>query len=110
MPLRDLLFKRMLNLIFQCLNCQSPTVNFITRHSILFGLMNSTIGRNVLSCRERYHTITDSNVNRTFLINMIDRFVCNELDVVSNFVNVLRELIYCKEGTFNLSNSSLSSL
>ena len=42
--LRDLFFKRMLNVVYQCLNSQSSIVNFITRHSILFGRMNSTIG------------------------------------------------------------------
>ena len=108
LPLRDLFYKRMLNLVYQCLNSQSPMVNFITRHSILFGRMNSTIGRNVLSCCERYHTTINSIVNRTFLVNNIDRVVCNELEAVSNNVDMLRELIYCREGTLNLSNASFS--
>ena len=50
----------------------------------------------------------DSIVNRTFLVNNIDRLVSNELEVVSDYVNVLRELIYCRGGTFNLSNSLFS--
>ena len=70
--------------------------------------MNSTIGRNVLSCCERYHTTLISIVNQTFLVNNIDRFVSNELETISDDVNVLRELLYCREGTFNLSNSSFS--
>ena len=98
----------MLNLIYQCLNSQSPIVNFITRHSILFGRMNSTVGRNVLSCCERYHTTINCIVNRTFLVNNIDRVVCTELEAVSNNVDMLRELLCCREGTFNLSNSSFS--
>ena len=110
LPLRDLFYKRMLNLVYQCLNSQSPIVNFTIRHSILFGRMNSTIGRNVLSCCERYHVTINSIVNRTFLINNIDRVVCNELETVSNNENMLRELIQCREGTFNLSNSSFSHL
>ena len=77
LPLRDLFFKRMLNLVHQCFNSQSPIVNFITRHSILFGRMNSTIVHNVLSCFERYHTTIFSIVNRTILVNNIDRFVSN---------------------------------
>ena len=108
LPLRDLFYKRMLNLIYQCLNSQSPIVNFITRHSILFGRMNSTVGRNVLSCCERYHTTINCIVNRTFLVNNIDRVVCTELEAVSNNVDMLRELLCCREGTFNLSNSSFS--
>jgi hypothetical protein len=96
LPLRDLFFKRMLNLVYQCLISQSPIVNFITRHSILFGRMNSTIGRNVLSC-ERFHTPINSIVTRTFLVNNIDSFVSNELKVVSNYVNALRELIVERE-------------
>ena len=108
LPLRDLFYKRMLNLIYQCLNSQSPIVNFITRHSILFGRMNSTVGRNVLSCCERYHTTINCIVNRTFLVSNIDRVVCTELEAVSNNVDMLRELLCCREGTFNLSNSSFS--
>ena len=110
LPLRDLFHKRMLNLVYQCLNIQSPIVNFITRYSILFGRMNSTIGRNVLSFCERYRTTIDSIVNRTYLVNNIDRAVCSELEAVSHKVDMLRELIYCREGTFNLSNSSFSHL
>ena len=56
LSLRDLFFKRVLNLVHQCLNSKSPIANFFTRRSILFGRMNSTKGRNVLSCCESYHT------------------------------------------------------
>ena len=55
-PLLDLFYKRMLKFVYRCLNTQSLIVNFIVRHSILFSRMNSTIGRNVLSCSQRYHT------------------------------------------------------
>ena len=66
------------------------------------------MGRNVLSCCERYHTTINSIVNRTFLVNKIDRFVSNMLETASDDVNVLKELLHCREGTFNLSNSSFS--
>ena len=62
----------------------------------------------MLSVCERYHITIDSIVNRTFLVNDIDCFVSNELEAVSDNVSVSKELIYCKDGTLNLSNSSLS--
>ena len=72
--------------------------------------MNSTIGRNVSSGCERYHITIDSIVKRTYLVNNIDRFVRNELEeLVSDNVNVLRELIYSRVGTVNLSNFSFRS-
>ena len=70
LPLRDLVFRRMLNLVYQCLNSQSPIVNFITRHSILSDRMNSTVGRNVLSCCKRYHTTIDSNYNYNYNMHL----------------------------------------
>ena len=88
LPLRDLLLKRMLNLVYQCWN--RPIVNFIIRHSISFGRMNSTIGRNVLSGCERYHITIDSIVNGTFLVKNIDCSVRNKLEAVSYNVNVLK--------------------
>ena len=51
------------------------------------------MGRNVLSGCERYHITIDSIVNSTFLVNNFDFFVSNELESVSDNVNVLIELI-----------------
>ena len=87
----------MLKLVYHCLNSQSSVVNFIVHHSILFGCMNSTIGRNVLSCCERYHTSIDSIFNRTFPINNIVS------EDIYNSVNMLNELLHYRDGTFNLS-------
>ena len=62
-----------------------------------------------MSFCERYHTTINCIVNhRKFLVNNIDRFADNELETASDDVNVLRELLYCREGTFDLSNSSFS--
>ena len=81
----------MLKFVYRCLNSQSLIVNFIVRHSILFSRMNSTIGRNVLSCSQRYHTSISSIISCNFSINNIERAasvvsedVCDKIrDVVS---------------------------
>jgi hypothetical protein len=105
LPLHDLFYKRMLKLVYQCLNSPSSIVNFIARHSILFGRMHSTVGRNVMSCCERYHTSIDSIVNRTFIINNIDRAAGTVSEDIYNSVIMLNELIQCRDGTLNLSNT-----
>ena len=109
LPLIDLFHKRMLNFIYQCLCSHSPIVNFIARHGILFGRMKSTICRNVMSSCERYFTSIDSIIDRTFSVNKIDRVVKNVSDEVFYNVNMLRELICCRDGTLRLSNTSFNS-
>jgi hypothetical protein len=106
LPLRDVFYKRMIKLVYNCLNSQSSIVKFVVRHSILFGRMNSTIGRNVMSCCERYHTSIDCIINRTFSPNNIDRLACAASEDICNNVIMLNELIQCRDGTLNLSNTS----
>ena len=77
----------------------------MVRHSILFGRMNSTIDRNVMSCCERYHTSIDSIINRTSPINNIDRIAGTVSEDIYSSVNMLNELLHCRDGTFNLSNT-----
>jgi len=54
MPLIDLRYRRFLKFVYRCLSSRSFVVNVIARHSILFCRMNSIVGRNVLSCCQRY--------------------------------------------------------
>ena len=71
--------------------------------------MNSTIGRNVMSCCERYYTTIDSIIYRKFSVNKIDQAVKTVSAEVFNNVNMLRELICCRDGTFRLSNASFNT-
>ena len=51
--------------------------------------------------------VIDSIINRTFPINVIDR-VAGTIPVSKNIyssVNMLNELLHCRDGTFNLSNT-----
>jgi hypothetical protein len=104
LPPRNVFFKRMIKLFYHCLNSQSSIVIIIVRHSILFGRMNSAIGRYVMSCRERYHASIDCIINHTFSSNNIDRVACAILEDACCNVNMLDELIQCRDGIFNLSN------
>jgi len=52
----DMFYRRLLKFVFRCLSSRSFVVNFIARHSILFCRLNSKVGRNVLSCCQRYST------------------------------------------------------
>ena len=65
-PLVDLFYKRMLNFVYRCLRSESPIVNFTVRHGMSFGLMDSTIGRNVLNCSLRYNTSIECINNLEF--------------------------------------------
>ena len=44
-----------------------------------------------------------------FSVNKIDQAVKNVSDEVFNNVNMLRELICCRDGTFRLSNTSFNN-
>ena len=64
--------------------------------------MNSTIGRNVMSCCERYYTNIESIV---LSVNNIDRVAGTVSEDIYSSVNMLNELLHCRDGTFNLSNT-----
>jgi hypothetical protein len=71
MPLVDLFYKRMLNLVYRCLNSQSSLVKFVARFGILSGRMDSVVGRNVLNCSLRFLCTTKFvNVLPTLLIRV----------------------------------------
>ena len=85
------------------LNSHSSTVNCVVRHSILFGRMNSTVDRNVISCCKRYNTSLDCLINHTFSPDNIDRLACAVSEDKCSNVNMLSELIQCRDITFSLS-------
>jgi len=50
LPLLDLFFVRMLSFVHRCLRSESPLINLLVRQRILYGQMDSIIGRNVSQC------------------------------------------------------------
>jgi hypothetical protein len=103
----DLFYKRSSKFIYTCLISSSPLVKFIARHSILYCRMFSIMGRNVLSCCERYRINVDDIINCTFPVENIDRFVkMSDEDAIT--ASVLSELILCRDGTLHLSSDSFS--
>ena len=98
----------MLKFVYRCLNSQSLIVNFIVRHSILFSRMNSTIGRNVLSCSQRYHTSIYNIIGCNFSVNNIDRAASDVSEDVCNKITMLNELLQCRDGHLRLSSTSFN--
>ena len=65
--------------------------------------MNLTVGRNVISCCKRYNTSFDCIINRTFSADNIDRLACAVSEDICSNVNMLSELIQCRDIIFSLS-------
>jgi hypothetical protein len=66
LPLLDMFYLRMLNFVYRCLRSASPLITFLARHGILYGQMDSVIGRNVLLCSSRYDIRRDDIFNLHF--------------------------------------------
>ena len=98
----------MLNFVNRCLKSESLLVGFIVRHGMLFGEMDSIIGRNVLYCSSRYNISIDRISKLEFRPNSIDKFVRTSYDN-SYTADLLSELLQCKDGTLCLSESNFSS-
>jgi hypothetical protein len=102
LPLIDLFYKRMLNFVYRCLNSQSSLVNFVTRHGILFGQMDSLVGWNVLNCSLRYKTTIDCISNLAFSSYNIDKYAAATEDVLNT-----NALLF---GTLTMSRRLLQSV
>jgi len=59
LPLVDMFYNYMLNVVYRCLNNKSSVHKFVVRCGILTGQMDSVVGRNVLNCSLRYNTKVD---------------------------------------------------
>jgi len=108
LPLVDLFYKRMLNFVYRCIKSESPLVGFIVRHGMLFGVMDSIIGRNVLNCSSRYNISIDCISKLEFRPDSVDKYVRNSYDI-SCTADLLSELLQCKDGTLCLSEPNFSS-
>ena len=75
---------------------------------MLFGMMDSIIGRNVLYCSSRYNISIDRISKLECRPNSIDKYVRTSCDN-SYAADLLSELLQCKDGTMCLSESNFSS-
>jgi len=107
LPLLDMFYMRMVNFIYKCLRSESSLVSSIARYGILYGQMDSILGRNILNCSSRY------NISFDYILNL--RF--QPRDIYSSFrVNVgssvlaspLIELLQCRDGSLSLSSSDFN--
>jgi len=71
--------------------------------------MNSIVGRNMLSCCQRFSTNIDRVIAFRFNIKNIDRIANTASDDVCNRVTMLNELLQCRDGMLCLSDVSFSS-
>lgn len=107
MPLEDMFYKRALNFVYKCLASKSSLVNFIVRHGMTCGLMNSIVGRNALNCCARYHTIIDNILSLNFQPNNIDNF-CIASEDNSIIISLLTELLQCRDDIMCLSDNNFN--
>ena len=93
----------MLNFVYRCLNSQSSLVNFVTRHGIHAGQMDSVLGRNVINCSLRYNTTVDCISKLEFSPLNINKHAITTQDNLNTTALIL-ELLRCRDGSFSLSN------
>jgi len=71
LPLLDLFFVRILSFVHRCLRSESPLINFMVRHGIRYGQMDSIIGRNVSQCSFRYNICTFDHVTSSVTLAQV---------------------------------------
>jgi hypothetical protein len=82
-------------------------VYFIVRHGMTYGQMDSVVGRNILNCCLRYHTIIDIILALEFKPYDIDRYSVASEDN-SIVVTLLAELLQCRDGALSLSDDNFN--
>ena len=103
LPLTDMFYKRMLNFVYRCLNSRSSLVKFVARYGLLYGQMDSVMGRNALDCSLRYRTSVDRISNFEFASHNINRYAAaSQVDLGTGAL--LLELLQCRDGSLTLSN------
>jgi hypothetical protein len=108
LPLLDMFYMRTLNFVYRCLRSESPLVNFMARHGILYGQMDSTIGRNILHCSFRYNIRLDDILNLHFQPCDIYSYYRANTDS-STVLSQLIELLQCRDGSLSLSSGEFST-
>ena len=107
LPLLDMFYMRMLNFVYRCLRSESPLINFMTRHGIIYGQMDSIIGRNILNCSFRYDISLDDILNLHFQPRDIYSYFRANTDS-SVLLSPLIELLQCRDGSLSLSSGDFN--
>jgi len=96
----------MLNFIYTCLRSEFSLVSSIARYGIIYGQMDSIIGRNILKC-SRYNISIDYILNLHFQPRDIySYFRANVYNSV--LASPLIELLQCRDGSSSLSSSGFN--
>jgi len=107
LPLLDLFFVHMLSFVHRCRCSESPLVNFMVRHGILYGQMDSIIGRNASPCSFRYNICLHNIINLHF--RPCDLISYSRSSTYSSaFISPLLELLQCRDGSLYLSSSDFN--
>ena len=69
--LLDMFYMHLVNFMYKCVQGESSLVNFITRYGIIYGQMDSIIGRNILNRSSRYNISFDNTLNLHFQLRDI---------------------------------------
>jgi hypothetical protein len=107
LPLLDMFYMRMLNFVYRCLRSESALINFMARHGIIHGQMDSIIGRNILNCSFRYDTSLVDIVNLQFQPRDIYSYFRANTDI-SVLLYPLIELLHCRDGSLSLSSGDFN--
>jgi len=66
LPLLDKCYMRMVNFVNKCLRSESSLIYDIARHRIIYGQIDSIIGRNIQNCSFRYSISLHNILNLHF--------------------------------------------
>jgi len=103
----NMFYMRMVNFVYKCLRSESYIVNGIARHGIIYGQMDSIIGRYILNCSFRYKISLDNILNLHFQTR--DIYIYYRANIGSSaLLSSLIELLQCRYGSLNLSSSEFN--
>ena len=105
LPLFDEICRRALNFIKVCIcNC-SPLVRAVTNYGIQYGRYNSILGHNALFCAQLFDCSVQDIVNGS-VERIVQKYVSQSVeDSQLQTASFVRELVFLREQSFELSNS-----
>jgi len=105
LPMYDEIGRRTANFINQCLNSDCALVNQLVHRGINYERMLSPVGRNALICCKKYGVFKIQKVNSTTVQNW---FNCTITEELLSKVLVLLELIFIRDGSFEVAENGAS--
>jgi len=96
-----------LSFVHRCLRSESPLINFMVGHGILYGQMDSIIGRNVSQCSFRYNIGLHNVINLHFRPCDLISY-SRSSTYTSAFISPLLELLQCRDGSLYISSSDFN--